>query len=121
MEGNKEILMSEDILPELRPYLEDILDEALAHRGMTMCNVHRRERIIHWLHRQFEHFMVYRLLMAMPASARRRFAYLIEQNASDEILKVFARRHIRDIPALVQQTFVDFRLRFVKPGQMPGL
>jgi hypothetical protein len=109
--------VSNDILPELRPYLESILDEALARRGMTMHNAHRRERVISWLHKQFEHFMMYRLLMAMPLAARQHFAFLIEQNASDEELKAFARRHIQDIPVLVGQVFVDFRQRFVQPVQ----
>lgn len=121
MEENEKILMSGDILPELRPYLEDILDEALAQGGMTMHNAHRRECVISWLHKQFEHFMVYRLLTAMPLAARRHFAFLIEQNASDEELKVFVRHHIHDIPELVRQVFVDFRQRFVEAGHREGL
>lgn len=108
--------MSNDILPELRPYLEGILDETLASGGMTMRDTRRREHIIFLLHKEFERFMIYRLLMAMPLAARQRFAFLIEQDASDEELKVFARRHIHDIPALVGQVFVDFRQRFVKSG-----
>ena len=116
MQGNEEVLMSDEILPELRPYMEDILDEALAHGGMTMHNARRRECVICWLHKQFEHFMIYRLLTAMSLAARRHFAFLIEQNASDEELKVFVRCHIHDIPALVRQVFVDFRQRFVKAG-----
>ncbi len=82
-----------------------------------MRNACRRERLISWLHKQFEHFMMYRLLMAMPLAARQSFALLIEQEASDEELKAFTRRHIHDIAALVGQIFVDFRQRFVKPVQ----
>ncbi len=118
MEGKEVEQMSEDILPELRPYLEGILDEALARGGMTMCNARRREHVIRWLHKQFEHFMIYRLLMAMPLAARQHFAFLIEHNATDEELKAFARRYIHDIPVLVQQVFVDFRLQFLKSGQI---
>ena len=109
--------MSDDILPELRPYLEGILDEALARGGMTMRKGRRREHVLLWLHKQFERFMVYRLLMAMPLAARQHFAFLIEHDASDEELKAFARKHIHDIPDLVRQVFVDFRERFVKPVQ----
>jgi hypothetical protein len=112
--------MSDDILPELRPYLEGILDEALASGGMTMHDSRRREHMLHRLHKQFERFMVYRLLMAMPLAERQHFAFLIEQDASDEELKAFTRRHIHNIPALVQQVFVDFRKQYVKPGQKSG-
>ena len=101
--------MSNSILPELRPYLERILDEELASAGMIERNPRRRELLLCRLQEQFERFMLYRLMLALPAVPRQQLASLIEYNASDEDLIAFARRHLFDIPDFVQQVFSDFR------------
>jgi hypothetical protein len=100
--------MSTCIFPELRPALERVLDETLASGGMTMHNPKRREYLLCRLQEQFERFLLYRLLIALPPVSRQHFASLIEHDASDEDLKAFAGRHIFDIPDFVEQVFRDF-------------
>ena len=101
--------MSKSILPELRSYLERVLDEELASAGMTVRDPQRRERLLCRLQEQFERFVLYRLMLALPAVPRQQFASLLEHEASDEDLIAFARRHLFDIPDFVHQVFKEFR------------
>ncbi len=112
--------MSNEMLPELRPYLECLLDEALAYSGLLIRDEERRERLLFQLHRQFEDFVFIRMLAALSPVERKQFASLLEKGATEEELKLFARRHIHNIPALVQQIFQDFRAQYVKPEQRSG-
>lgn len=107
--------MSASILPELRPYLEHLLDDALAEGGITVNNPLRRERMLSQLHKQFERFLLYQLLLALPSVPRHHFASLIELNVSDEELKDFIMRHLYDVPGFIQQVFADFPKRYLKP------
>jgi hypothetical protein len=107
--------MSCEMLPELRPYLEGILDEALEQRGMMLRNEKRRERVLCRLYKQFEAFLFSRLSASLPPSAREQFTCLLEQGASEEALQAFTTHHIHNIPVLVQQIFVEFREQYVKP------
>lgn len=106
--------MSKSVLPELRSYLERVLDEELASAGMIVRNSQRRERLLCRLQEQFESFVLYRLMLTLPTVPRQQFASLLEHNASDEDLKAFARRHLFDIPGFVQQVFAEFRQQRVK-------
>lgn len=112
--------MSDDMLPELRPYLEHLLDEALSYSGLLLRNEKRRERLLSKLHKQFETFVFVRLLAALSPAERSQFALMLEKGAVDEELKTFARQHINNIPGLVRQIFQDFRAQYVRPEQKPG-
>lgn len=112
--------MSDEMLPELRPYLERLLDEALRYSGLLIGDEKRRERLLCQLHKQFENFVFIRMLAALSPGERKQFASLLEEGAAEEELKLFARRHIHNIPALVQQIFQDFRAQYVKPEQKTG-
>lgn len=112
--------MSDDMLPELRPYLEHLLDDALAYSGLLIHNEKRRERLLCLLHRQFEAFVFIRLLTALTPFERNQFAFMLEKGVSDEELKTFARQHLPNIPLLVQQIFQDFRAQYVKPEKQFG-
>ncbi len=112
--------MSDEMLPELRPYLEHLLDEALAYSGLLIRNEKRRERLLYQLHKQFETFVFVRLLAALSPYERNQFASMLEMGAMDEDLKIFARQHIQNIPGLVQQIFRDFRAQYVRPGKNPA-
>jgi hypothetical protein len=101
--------MSKSIIPELRPYLECVLDEKLARAGMSVRDAQRRERMLNHLQDQFERLLLYRLMLALPAIPRQQFASLIEHDASDEDLKAFTRSHLSDIPDFVDQVLQEFR------------
>ncbi|HET9920097.1 MAG TPA: hypothetical protein VFQ30_09680 [Ktedonobacteraceae bacterium] len=116
----EKVLMSDKMLAELRPYLESLLDEALTYSGLLIRDKERRERLLYQLHKQFEDFVFMRMLAALSPEERKQFASLLEEGAAEEELKLFARRHIHNIPALVQQIFQDFRALYVKPEHQPG-
>lgn len=109
--------MSNSILPELRSYLEHVLDEELASAGIIVRDPQKREYLLCQLQEQFERFVLYRLMLALPAVPRQQFASLIEHNASDEDLKTFARRHLSDIPDFVHQVLSEFRKQRVNLTQ----
>lgn len=113
--------MSDEMLPELRPYLEHLLDDALVYSGLLNHDEKRRERLLCQLQKQFETFVFIRLLTALSPFERNQFAFMLEKGAADEELKTFARQHIHNIPLLVQQIFQEFRAQYVKPAQKFGL
>jgi hypothetical protein len=109
--------MSCEPLPELLPYLEGILDESLERFGMTMLNKKVREKVLCQLYKELEAFIFLRIQDALPPTESLQFAWLLEQRAPEEELQAFTMRHIANIPALVQQIFLEFRAQHVNPGQ----
>lgn len=101
--------MGKSIIPELRPYLERILDEELVAAGLKVRDARKREMLLSHFQEQFERLLLYRLMMTLPAIPRQQFASLIEHDASDEELKVFITSHLSDIPDFVQEVFQEFR------------
>ncbi len=105
--------MFTSLLPELRPYLERLLDDTLAQTDMTVRHEATREHILCMLQKELVHFIFVQLMAALPPNARGQFASLLEQEASEEMLATFTSHYIADIPAFVIQVFQQFRSRFV--------
>ena len=101
------------LLPELRSYLEQLLDEALARSEMTIDHRATRERMLGQLQDELIEFIFTRLMAAFPPFERGQFAALLEQEAPDELLQAFTQRHIGDIPTFVRHVFVEFRAQFL--------
>ena len=101
------------LLPELRSYLDQLLDDALARTGMTINQMLTREGILCQLQEELFRFIFTRLMAAFPSFARGQFVVLLEEGASNEVLQNFTERHISDIPTFVTQVFLDFRAQFV--------
>jgi len=108
--------MSTILLPELRPYLERLLEDALAQTDMTIRREATRERMLRLLQKELIHFIFVELMEMLPPHARSQFAALLEQGASEEELAAITSRHIDDIPAFVVHIFEQFRARFVLSG-----
>ena len=105
------------LLPELRPYLERLLDDALAQTDMTIRQRATREHMLCLLQKELVHFIFIQLMATLPLGARCQFTSLLEQGASLETLQVFTMRHITNIPAFVVQVFQEFRARFIPSEQ----
>lgn len=101
------------LLPELRSYLEQLLDEALARAEMRMDQGTTRERVLGQLQDELIQFIFTRLMATLPPFARRQFVALLEQDAPDELLQALTERHLVDIPTFVTQAFVEFRAEFL--------
>ena len=101
------------LLPELRSYLEQLLDDALARTDITIGRLTTREGMLGLLQEDLFHFIFTRLMAAFSPSARGQFIVLLEEGASNETLQGFTERHISDIPAFVTQVFLDFRAQFL--------
>jgi hypothetical protein len=105
------------LLPELRPYLERLLNDALAETEMTIRQHATREHMLCLLQKELVHFIFMQLMGALPLGARPQFTSLLEQGASLETLQAFTTRHIANIPAFVVQVFQEFRARFIPSEQ----
>jgi methylase of polypeptide subunit release factors len=105
--------MFSPLLPELRPFLEGLLEDTLAQADMTIHHHDTRERMLRMLQKELVSFIFIELMEALPAQARNEFAFLLEQGASEEALAAITTRHIDDIPAFVVNVFEHFRERFV--------
>ena len=105
--------MATMLLPELRFYLEQLLDDSLARTGITINQMTTREGILCQLQEKLFRFIFTRLVAAFPSFARGQFVVLLEEGASNEVLQNFTERHISDIPEFVRQVFLDFRVQFV--------
>ena len=101
------------LLPELRFYLEQLLDDTLARPGITINQATTREGILCQLQEELFRFIFTRLMASFPSFVRGQFAVLLEEGASNEVLQNFTERHISDIPTFVTQVFLDFRTQFV--------
>jgi hypothetical protein len=101
------------LLPELRLYLEQLLDDVLTRTGITINQMVTREGILCQLQEELFRFIFTRLMAAFPSFVRGQFVALLEEGASNEVLQDFTERHISDIPAFVTQIFLDFRAQFV--------
>ena len=101
------------LLPELRSYLEQLLDDALARTNITITRAATREGMLCQLQEELIRFIFTRLITAFSSFARGQFVALLEGGASNEVLQGFTERHISDIPAFVTQVFLDFRAQFV--------
>jgi hypothetical protein len=101
------------LLPELRSYLDQLLDDALARTDMTIGQMTTREGMLCQLQDELFRFIFTHLMAAFPSFARGQFIVLLEEGASNEVLQNFTERHISDIPAFVTQVFLDFRMQFV--------
>jgi methylase of polypeptide subunit release factors len=108
------------LLPELRPYLERLLEDTLAQTDMTIRQQATRERMLCMLQKELVSFIFIELMEALPPHARNKFATLLEQGASEETLAAITTLHIDDIPAFVVQVFEHFRERFV-PSREPTI
>jgi len=105
--------MSTTLLPELRPYLERLLEDALAQTDMTIREQTTREQMLSLLQKELVRFIFIQLMASLPPHARHQFGCLLEQGASEEALATITKRYIDDIPAFVVQVFQQFRARFV--------
>ena len=105
--------MTSLLLPELRSYLELLLDDALARTGITINQMVTREGILCQLQEELIRFIFTRLMAAFSSFARGQFMVLLQEGASNEVLQNFTERQISDIPAFVTQVFQDFRVQFV--------
>jgi hypothetical protein len=105
--------MTTMLLPELRLYLEQLLDDALARTDITINQMVTREGILCQLQEELFHFIFTSLMAAFPPFARGQFVVLLEEGASNEVLQDFTERHISNIPGFVTQIFLDFRTQFV--------
>lgn len=105
--------MTTMLLPELRSYLEQLLDDVLVRTGITINQMVTREGILCQLQNELFRFIFTRLMAAFPSFARSHFVALLEEGASNEVLQSFTERHISDIPEFVTQVFLDFRTQFV--------
>ena len=103
------------LLPELRSYLEQLLDDALARTDMTINQAATREGMLGLLQEELFQFIFTRLMAVFSSFERGQFVTLLEEGASNETLQNFTERHISDIPAFVTQVFLDFRAQFVHP------
>jgi hypothetical protein len=101
------------LLPELRPYLEGVLEDGLSHSSMTIHQQARREWMLCLLQKELVRFVFTRLMNAFPASQRRQFTALLEQQASEAALQAFTMRHVVNIPAFVVQSFQEFRAHYL--------
>lgn len=105
------------LLPELRPYLEHLLNDALAQADMTIRQQATREHVLCLLQKELVRFIFTQLMAALPQHARCQFTSLLEQGASLETLQAFTMRYISNIPAFVVQVFQEFRARFIPSEQ----
>src|SRR6266700_1516941 len=69
------------LLPELRPYLERLLDDALAQTDMTIRQQATREHMLCLLQKELVRFIFIQLMAALPLGARRQFTSLLDQEA----------------------------------------
>ena len=100
------------LLPELRLYLEQLLDDMLERTGITINQVVTREGILCQLQDELIRFIFTRLMASFSAFTRGQFMVLLEEGASNEVLQSFTERHISDIPEFVTQVFQEFRAQF---------
>ena len=101
------------LLPEVRSYLEQLLDDALVHTGITIQREVTRERMLCQLQDELIQFIFMRLMAAFPPYERGQFVALLEQEASNEVLEAFTERHLCDIPGFVARVFREFRANFL--------
>ena len=101
------------LLPELRSYLEQLLDDALARTSITISQAATREGMLYQLQEELFRFIFTRLMASFSSFARGQFVALLEAGASNEVLEDFTVRYIKDVPAFVTQVFLDFRTLFV--------
>jgi hypothetical protein len=106
--------MSTNMLPEIRPYLEQLFDEICTYAGMTVHNPLTRQRLLNYLHDQLQTFAYSRLRDALPYSARQAFTSLLERHASMETLLTFTSKHLPNLPEVMQPIFVDFRAHYLR-------
>ncbi len=106
-----------DMLPELRAYLEGVLDDILAQAGMTMGNQKTREKVLWMLLKELDTFVFLRIRAALPLPERAQFNVLLEQGVTEEELQAVATRCIPNLPAFAESIFVDFRADYVKPSK----
>lgn len=108
--------MRTTMLPEIRPYLEHLLDEICLQAGMRVHNPQTREKLLSYLHDQLQTFAYPRLKAALPPAARHQFTFLLEQHASMGTLLIFTRRHLANLPDVVPAIFDDFRAHYLPSG-----
>ncbi len=89
--------MSCDMPPELRSYLEGVLDDALAQIGMTIHNQHTRQRVLWKLLKELDSCVFLRVRAALPPSE--------------------LTRSIPNVQAFAQEIFADFRAHYVTPSE----
>jgi hypothetical protein len=106
-----------DMLPELRAYLEGVLDDILAQAGMTMGNQKTREKVLWMLLKELDSFVFLRIRAALPPSELTRLNALLEQGVTEEELQAITTRSIPNVQAFAQGIFVDFRAHYVTPNE----
>ena len=106
--------MNDDMLPEIRPYLEHLFDEICLHAGMRVDNPQTREKLLNYLHDQLRTFAYARLQTALPPSARQRFTFLFEQQVSMETLLTLTRKYLPNVADLLPPIFVAFRAHYLR-------
>ena len=74
------------LLPELRPYLERLLNDALAETEMTIRQHATREHMLCLLQKELVHFIFMQLMGALPLGARSQFTSLLEQGVAVALL-----------------------------------
>ncbi len=109
--------MSCDMPPELRSYLDGVLDDALAQIGMTIHNQHTRQRVLWKLLKALDSFVFLRIRAALPPAELTRLNALLERGVTEEELQAITTRSIPNVQAFAQEIFVDFRAHYVTPGE----
>jgi hypothetical protein len=110
-------MYSDNMPPELRSYLEGILDDASAQTGITINHQNTRERVLWKLLKELDTFVFLRIRAALPPSELTQFHALLEQGVTEEDLQAITTRSIPNLQAFAQGILVDFRARYVKPSE----
>ena len=109
--------MSCDMPPELRSYLEGVLDDALAQTGITINHQNTRQRVLWKLLKELDTFVFLRIRAALPPSELTQLNALLEQGVTEEELQAITTRAIPNLQAFAQGILVDFRAQYVKPSE----
>ncbi len=107
----------DNIPPELRSYLEGILDDASAQSGITINHQNTRERVLWKLLKELDTFVLLRICAALPPSELTQLNALIERGVTEEELQVITTGSIPNLQAFAHGILMDFRAQYVKPGE----
>jgi len=101
------------LLPELHPYLEQLLADGLDQADMTVRHQATREHLLSMLENEFVHFCFIQVMAALPPDARDQFVFLLEQGVCEKTLIAFTSDNIADLPAFLALVFKKFRSCYV--------
>jgi len=106
-----------DMPPELRSYLEGVLDDALAQTGITINHQNTRQRVLWKLLKELDTFIFLRIRASLPPSELTKFHALLERGVTEEELQAITTRCIPNVQAFAHGILMDFRAQYVKPSE----